>query len=166
MNWFVTLLVKFDNFCEWCAIQYNTRNMEPTPPEQPNHLPADLLNPDALLPWTSIENNRHNVRALCDLAGLTEEEKNKISQVIHCESNYNPACVHPNIVNGIVSSTDFGIAQINDFWHIGPGKDFETSQYVLDNPKECIEWMIKQFKAGNLRLWVCYNKSLYENYSS
>lgn len=123
-------------------------------------------NPDALFPWTSIENNRHNVRALCDLAGLSESDKNLISQVIHCESNYNPACVHPNIVNGVTTSTDYGICQINDYFHIGPGKDFETVQEVLDNPEADVNWMIRMFKAGELKLWVCFLKGMYEQYSS
>ena len=166
MNWWQKFIRMVENFLV---------NIHPSPtitpmtePEETNQIETQVpaVNPDALLPWTSIENNRHNVRALCDLAGLSEADKNTISQVIHCESNYNPACVHPNIVNGITASTDYGICQINDFYHIGPNKDFETVQYVLDNPEACVNWMIKMFKAGELKLWVCYLKSLYENYSS
>lgn len=121
---------------------------------------------DTMVPWTGKENCRHNVRVLCDLEGLTEQQKDDLSSTVNCESGYNPACIHPNIVNGKVASTDYGICAINDFWHIGEGKDFISTEYVLANPAECIKWMISQWKSGNGRLWVCWLKNLSENYSS
>jgi hypothetical protein len=123
-------------------------------------------NVDTLVPWTGTENCRHNVRVLCDLEGLTEQQKDDLSATVHCESNYNPACVHPNIVNGKTASTDYGICQINDYWHIGEGKDFPSSDYVLQNPDACVRWMCQQWKAGNANAWVCHLKGLYLNYSS
>lgn len=127
----------------------------------------DSQNPDALFAdWSIKENARHNVRAICDQEELTEQQKNDLSKTVHCESNYEISIVHPNIVNGIVTSTDYGIAQINDYWHIGLGKDFPSSQYVLENPEACIRWMARQWKAGNAKAWVCYLKGMYENYSS
>lgn len=146
----------------------------PTTPALPPNLPQDtnnvasatIPNPDALLPWTNQENCRHNVRAICDLQGLSEKMKNDLSSTVHCESNYNPACVHPNIVKGQVSSTDYGIAQINDYWHIGEGKYFPSSQFVLDNPQACIEWMCKEFLADNANAWVCHLKGMSLQYAS
>lgn len=135
------------------------------PPTAPNS-PVAAPNPDTLSPWTSMANNRHNVRVIADLEGLNLKQKNDLSATIHCESNYNPKCIHPNLVNGKVSSIDFGICQINDFFHIGSGKDFSSSDYVLNNPEACVRWMARQFKAGNAHLWVCYSKSLYTHYSS
>ena len=125
-----------------------------------------VMNPDALLPWDTADNCRHNVRAICDLEGLTEVQKDNLSKTIHCESNYNPACVHPNTFNGKVSTTDYGICQINDYWHIGPGKDFPSSEYVLQNPEACVRWMCNQWKAGNANAWVCHSKGLFNNYSA
>ena len=158
MEKFIQYLHSFDTFLEELFHGYTltTMNEEPTP---------TVENPDILLPWEGEENCRHNVRVICDLEGLLFAEKNALSQTVHCESNYNPACVHENIVNGKVSSTDFGIAQINDFWHIGTGKDFPSSQYVLENPEACIRWMCKQWLAGNSNAWVCHLKSLYLNYT-
>lgn len=121
---------------------------------------------DTLVAWTGPENCRHNVRVLCDLEGLNEKQKEDLSATVHCESNYNPACIHPNVVNGKVSSTDYGIAQINDYWHIGEGKDFPSSEYILQNPEAVIRWMCKQWLAGYGRAWVCYNKGMYNSYSS
>ena len=124
------------------------------------------VNPDALAPWDTFDNCRHNVRALCDLMGLTEQQKNDLSSTVHCESNYNPQCVHPNIVNGKTVSTDYGICQVNDFYHIGAGKDFPSSDYVLNNPEMCIRWMCKEWLAGNANMWVCHLRNLQVYYSS
>lgn len=121
---------------------------------------------DTLEPWTDAVSNRHNVRVICDQEGLSVQQKNDLSATLHCESNYNPACIHPNIVEGRVTSTDYGICQVNDYYHIGPGKDFPSAQYVLDNPEACVRWMCRQWKAGNGRLWVCYSKSMYKEYSA
>lgn len=128
-------------------------------------MPPTPKNPDALLMWNNAQNCRHNVRAICDLEGLNEQQKNDLSGTIHCESNYNPNCVHPNVVNGITTSTDYGICQINDYFHIGIGKDFPSVEYVLQNPEACVRWMCKQWLAGNGRLWVCYLKNIYTHYT-
>lgn len=129
--------------------------------------PVVASNPDVLIAdWSNYANARHNVRVLCDLEGLTEKQKNDLSSTIHCESNYNINCVHPNVVNGQVSSTDYGICQINDWFHIGAGKDFPSVAYVMSNPEACVRWMCQMCKAGKLELWVCYLKNMYQNYSS
>ena len=124
-----------------------------------------MPNVDTLVPWTGKENCRHNVRVICDLEAFSEVMKDDLSSTVHCESNYNPACVHPNIFNGKVSTTDYGIAQINDYWHIGEGKDFPSTQFVLDNPEACIRWMCKEFLAGRGREWVCKLRSLNKMYT-
>lgn len=124
-----------------------------------------VVNVDTLVAWTGQENCRHNVRVLCDLEGLTVKQKDDLSSTVHCESDYNPSCVHPNIVDGKTASTDYGIAQINDYFHIGTGKDFETIADAMD-PEKAIRWMAKQWLAGNGRLWVCKLKNMNVNYSS
>ena len=45
-------------------------------------------NPDVLLPWDTHGNIRHNVRALCDLEGLTFAQKNELCATVACESNF------------------------------------------------------------------------------
>lgn len=124
-------------------------------------------NPDVLLAWnSSIDANKHNVRVLCDLAGLTYADKQIVCACVEIESNFqshylsgpniNEPVKHQNIVNGKVASTDWGIVQINDYWNIGPGKPFSSVQYVLANPQACVNFMIQMYKAGQIRLWSSY----------
>ena len=150
------LIAQLTKAAAWLA-QYK-KSMEPALTPTPNI--------DTLVAWTGTENCRHNVRVLCDLEGLDEATKDALSQTIHCESGYNTQAVNKNMVNGKLSSTDWGICQINDYWHIGPGKDFESVDYVLQNPEACVRWMINQWKAGNANAWVCHLKGMYLNYSA
>lgn len=131
---------------------------------EPDVIPSP--DPDALLPWGTIANNHHNIRALCDLEGLTVQQKNDLTATLHCESGWNTETIHKNVVNGQVASTDYGICQINDYYHIGEGKDFPSVDFVMRNPEACVRWMCKQWKAGNGRLWVCFSKNLYTHYAS
>lgn len=156
------------------ALQLWGKKQAPVPPEKipEQEEPASVeVTPsvpavDTLEPWSDPISNRHNVRVICDQEGLSVQQKNDLSMTLHCESNYNPACVHKNVVNGKVTSTDYGICQINDYYHIGPGKDFPSVQFVLDNPEACVRWMCSQWKVGNGKLWVCYSKGLYKSYAA
>lgn len=157
------------------ALQFYANKPKPMQPEQPIDTPPAVVvpsptppiaSPDTLEPWTDPISCRHNVRVICDQEGLTVKQKNDLSATVHCESNYNPACIHPNLVSGKVTSTDYGICQINDYYHIGPGKDFPSVQDVLDNPEACVRWMARQWKRGNGKLWVCYSKGLYRSYAA
>ena len=163
MNWFIVLI--------WEAIQdlwqifsdphvINPINL---PMNQPSIIPTTAPDPDALIPdWSIHANARHNVRALADLCGLSEVQKNLMSQVLHCESNYNVNCVHPNIVNGKVMSTDYGICQWNDYYH---GKEISPED-ALHNPEKAVRLMCEYVKAGRISQWVCYSRGLYEAYSA
>lgn len=129
----------------------------------PEQLDVNTIYPN----WTDPVVARHNVRVIADQEGLTTNQKNLLSQTLHCESGYNVNCVHANLdKHGKVVSTDYGIAQINDFYHIGEGKDFPSVDYVMTNPEACVRWMAKLFKTGAARLWVCYSSNLYEKYSA
>lgn len=115
--------------------------------------------------WDTRENARHSVRLICDEEGLAPEEKNLICQVISCESGFNAKEIHPNKdEKGNIFSTDYGIVQVNDFYHIGASKDFPSVQYVLANPSYCVRWMIKMYKSGKLNMWVCYKTAMYKNF--
>lgn len=144
-----------------------TTTTTPTAPAPVKPAPkptTPTVNPDALNPWDqSIAGNEHNVRALCDLANVNLEGKNIISACVEIESNFqnyyigttNPV-IHRNILNGRVESTDWGIVQINDFYHIGPGKDFASTDYVLANPTATVNYMIRMYKAGKINMWSSY----------
>lgn len=144
---------------------------QPTPPIVPT---PDL---DALLPWNTQENCRHNVRAIADLEGLTVAQKDDFSRTLHCESDYDNTVVMFNCEHGFVRSTqynpqihgqvlskDIGICQINSYWHIGPGKDFPSEDYVLQNPEAVVRWSAQVFKISP-QTWVCRAKGAYIHYS-
>ncbi len=133
-------------------------------PTAPDPLPAK---PEAKEPynWDGFANSRHSVRVICDEEGLEWDEKNLITAVIHAESGFNnkAKCINKK-KDGTVSSTDWGICQINDYWHIGKGKSFESVEFVLSNPDKVVRWMIKMYRGGSLKLWVAYTNGSYKKY--
>lgn len=123
---------------------------------------------DSLVPWVNAnksENNRHNVRVLCDLAKITLHQKNVITACVEQESDFNPIAVGKLNTDG---TQDFGIAQYNNgknasgqaYW-IGPGAPFASVQEVESNPEKCINLMISLAKQGMLHLWASYSTKAY-----
>jgi hypothetical protein len=115
-------------------------------------------------PWQNPTTARHEVRVLCDEAGLKWDEKNLICAVIMGESGFKNTAKNENKINGKTVSIDWGLCQINDHYHIGEGKSFPSVDYVLKNPDKVVRWMIKQYKAGNLGWWICYRSGAYLRY--
>lgn len=109
----------------------------------------------------------HAVRVICDNLGLTVVEKNTICACIYQESQFNNEAIdHNKDKQGNILSTDWGLCQINDWYHIGAGKDFPTVAYVLDNPDQVVEWMIGMYKHGLLKQWVSYSSGAYAHWLS
>jgi hypothetical protein len=85
---------------------------------------------------------------------------------IEAESGWDTMAIGLNL-NG---SRDFGVCQINDEWWIGSNSKaaqsneyyFPSSDYVLNNPKECIDWMIKQWVKGRQNDWYGYKNGVYK----
>jgi len=139
-----------------------------------------VTDPDAgPLVWTDPVSARHAVRVVCDLAGMPLTPtfnvdgklylmKDVLCACVQVESEFKPSAVHQNKVwqddKWVIASTDYGIAQINDFYNIGMGKPFPSAQYVLDNPQADIEWMAKQFLAGNAHLWCSFTSGEFKKY--
>ncbi len=125
---------------------------------------------DTLVDWNYPMNCRHNIRVLCDLSGLTLHEKDVITACIRQESawynylNGKPVKHENKNVEGKLLSTDWGIVQINDFYHIGQGKDFPSVNFVMANPQKCVQFMIDCYKQGNLGLWSSYKTGAYLQY--
>src|SRR3990167_1581537 len=146
-------------------------------PEEIKRLEPDL-NPDFVSPktrpvveeppklkWKFPSDARHSVRVLCDELGLTVAEKNLICQVIQCESGFRTDAKNENKdKNGKILSTDWGICQMNDHWYIGKNRPIATIREAIENPEKCVRIMIKRYKEGGLRDWVCYLKGMYKNY--
>ena len=66
-----------------------------------------------------------------------------VNKVISCESNYNPNNIGDN-------GTSFGLVQI----HL-PAHPNITKSQALD-PDFAIDYLTKNLKAGNGRMWTCY----------
>lgn len=123
---------------------------------------------DTLTTWDSPNNCRHNVRVLCDLSGLGLYMKNVITACVEQESDFEnykmdgTPLIHQNLnKDGSLSSTDYGIVQINDYYHIGPNKDFPSVDFVMQNPQKCVQFMIDCYKQGKLGLWSSYKTGAY-----
>lgn len=137
--------------------------------------PVAAPNPDVLASnWSTQQNAYHNVRVLCDLSGLSLGQKNDICGCIFQESRFllNPK---PNTnkdpKTGLVWSTDYGIVQVNDWFHISgmgnpkSGNEFPSVQYVLDNPQKCVQWMIDIYKnTGALEPWASWTSGAYKQW--
>lgn len=130
--------------------------------------PVDIEHTDELYPdWNTPERARHNVRALCDLGGLNHQQKEILTACVKEESGFlvNPKPNQNKDEHGKVWSTDWGIVQINDHFHIGPGKDFPSVDYVLTHPQVCVQWMINYYLShGDLGAWVSYTSGAYKKH--
>ena len=115
-----------------------------------------------VLDWSNRDAVRTSIRMIADQEGLTPEQKNTMSQVLHCESNYRTDIIHPNIVGGKTMSTDFGVCQWNDYYH---GKEI-TPDEALHNPEKAVRLMCQYVKRGQIGQWVCYSKKLYLGYAA
>jgi len=137
-------------------------------PEAQNSPIEPVPTPEPIVPkylWDTPENTRHSVRVICDESGLTVQEKNLICAVIKAESGfYNTAVNYNKNSKGVVTSTDWGICQINDRFHIGKGKTFPTVDYVLQNPDKVVRWMIEMYRKGNLSWWCAFTNGSYKKY--
>lgn len=149
---------------EWAGLIQKQQNTQvPTPaPKPPVEAPQPLPGPK--YDWDTPVLARHSVRVICDEEGLDTALKNTLCATIGAESGWNPKAKNENKKNGKVLSTDWGICQINDYYHIGKGKSFPSVQYVLDNPEACVRWMCKQWRAGNQHLWSAYKNGSFVKY--
>lgn len=143
------------------STDHDTTPVSTPPAPSPLPLPAVLL-------WDTPKDAWHSTRVLCDDLGLTYEQKNILCACVFQESRFltNPK---PNQnkdpKTGLVWSTDYGIVQVNDHYHIGPGKDFPSVEYVIANPEKCIRWMIGIMKAtGALQPWSSYTSGAYKEW--
>lgn len=110
------------------------------------------------VPKVKPETPKEMVLRVCKEQGLTQEQTKNVFNTINCESKFNNEAINYNKKNDKVVSIDYGICQINDYWHIGAGKTFPSVEYVKNNPDKVVEWMCKMCKAGKLGLWVCWKE--------
>lgn len=143
----------------------NTPNQSEIAPNVPIESPKTPVKVPETLDWSNPISAKHAVRVTCDRQGLSLINKNIISACIEEESNFdNNAICHNKNTEGIVTSSDWGIVQCNDHYHIGEGKDFPSVDYVLANPEKMVLWMINMFKVGKLNMWVSYSSGAYKKH--
>lgn len=145
--------------------QASVSPVAPSIPITPPSMPP--VNPDNIqYPWDTPAHCYHNVRVLCDQQGLTVDEKNRICACIYQESQFlnSAKCLNKNSA-GVVTSIDWGLCQINDYYHIAPhGSPFPSKEYVLENPGAVVHWMITMYQHGGLKQWVSYSSGAYEQW--
>lgn len=163
MTWAWLLALYRALAARWKAPAPRSEELPPQPPQVPLPAPEPVKTAPTAYLWDTPEHAYHSVRVLCDEARLTLEQKNVICACIYQESGFkNGAINHNTDSHGHIRSTDWGIIQINDHYHIGPGKDFPSVEYVLQRPEIVVAWMIGLFKAGKLNLWVSYSSGAYK----
>lgn len=128
--------------------------------------PSSAIDPDAgPLFWDTPKHIFHAVRVTCDLNDLTVDEKNILCACIYQESRFNNGAINHNRDSaGNVLSTDYGLCQINDYYHIGANKDFPNVAFVVNNPDKVFGWMISMYKHGLLKQWVSYSSGAYKQW--
>lgn len=149
----------------------------------PLYVPSDFVVPVPYrYDFRTPEIARHSVRMICDEEGLSLARtevvdgkkympKDVLCAVIEGESdfyNYKPngePATHKNVrEDGTLGSTDWGICQINDRYHIGPRSDFPSADFVMQNPEKCVRWMIKMYRAGRLNWWCAHTDGSFKKY--
>lgn len=151
-------------------MEYVPITVIPLPPEPLPPKPEPIMED-----WNTAKSAYRATRILCDFMGVPYKKtyliegryfslKDIICACIYQESGFknyksegNPT-MFQNKANGVIWSTDWGIAQINDHkgWHIGPGLYFSSVQDVLANPQKAVRYMILMALAGRLSLWSSY----------
>ena len=167
MSW-QTWMDKIDAFLEELVHGDFQPTYSYTPPNSLQNTlqaPVGVVNPDTLVLWDTPAHNYHNVRVLADLAGLSVNDKNILCAVIYGESGFlNSARCENKNQHGVVTSVDVGICQINSFFHCGIGKDFTSTDYVIANPQAAVDWMIKMYQNGLIKLWCAYSNGRYKQF--
>ncbi len=145
------------------------------PPTAPAPAPVPIMPvtpPAEVLSFATPKEAWHATRVMCDNAGLSLAQKNTICACIYQESQFyntfgsGQPVKHQNIVNGKVSSTDWGIVQINDYYHIGAGKDFPSVDYVIAHPEKTVAFMIRCLQGGQISLWSSYSTGAFKKWLS
>jgi hypothetical protein len=161
-------------------VEVETTPEPPAPPIEPLKPPEP---PETRFLWDTVANAKHSVRLICDEEGLTWEEKNDLCATMGAESGWQSyylkdvysnkgtllhkkgdPVIRENYKDGKVWSTDWGICQINDYFHIKAGTILSSPQQVLDNPEICIRWACKRWREGKSYWWIAYKSGAYRAY--
>jgi hypothetical protein len=143
----------------------------PTATSTPATIPESA--PSPALDWSSPKGAWHAARVTMDDMGLTGvvdpttgvKAKDLLCACIYQESRFNNSAINRNRApGGALLSSDWGLCQINDFYHIGPGKDFPSTAYVVIHPEKAVAFMIRMYNAGLLKQWVSFSSGAYRQW--
>ena len=122
----------------------------------PQELSEALLEKlNSIVYWLTKRKMKAMVKRLCLEEGLTQAETRLIMSVIDCESGFDPWATHRN--NG---TCDWGICQYNDYYY----RSLIYPDVALKDPERAVRLMIKQYRKGKLKDWVCYKGGYYKDY--
>lgn len=145
-----------------------------TPPVEPPVAPQALS-------FETPKQAYHSTRVICDEMGLPMVKAILVNGKLFSKKDILCACVFqesrfltnpkPNTnkdpKTGKVWSTDYGIVQVNDYYHIGPGKEFKSVDEAVNDPEKGIRWMVGVYVAtGALQPWSSYTKGAYKQHLS
>ena len=102
-------------------------------------------------------------KRVCEEEGLPDWMKRELLGTIAGESKYNVFCINRNRdARGNVSTTDFGISQLNDFFYLRAHN--MTGDEALNNPEKCVRIMCQAFKAGRAKDWIAWRNHNWEKH--
>jgi hypothetical protein len=169
MTWLINILDR----AIWWFVSKLPEGLPPTTPSAFPDAPGPAPSPEVVLAtttpavgppgllWDTLANVKHSVRVICDLEGLTLEQKNTLYATIAVESGFKlDAINHNRNGKGIIMSTDWGICQWNDFYH---GKEISPEE-AMHNPEKAVRLMCKYWKRGQRNLWIAYKSGAYKKY--
>jgi hypothetical protein len=111
--------------------------------------------------WDTKESIRHSIRVICDEEGLVVDQKNDLCATIQAESGFNLKAKNQNKnKKGVVTSTDWGLCQWNDYYH---GKEI-TADEAVNNPEKAVRLMCAYWKRGQMDLWMAHANGSYQKY--
>jgi len=149
----------------WIYVRKNMPTPTPPPQPPPPQPPPEVHDDSEPLLWTTQKQAWHSVRVICDRLGLSYEDKNLICACIYQESRFFNTAINRNKnKKGEVTSTDWGICQINDYFQVGPGKPFTSADDIVQNPEKAVKFMIAMFNVNELKLWVSYSSGAYKTW--
>ena len=166
------LAYRFSLWLESLMSSYDNDITPYTPPVSPNLPDSEVLpaNADNTTPlWETPKNAYHSTRVICDKIGLTLQQKDILCACVYQESGFltNPKPNQNKDKTGKIWSTDYGIVQVNDYYHIGKGKEFASIEEVINNPEKCIRWMVGIMKTtGELTPWASFTSGIYKKWLS
>jgi hypothetical protein len=134
----------------------------PLPPPSPKPVPVPTPSPS---PTPKPESMQNMVRRVCRELRLTFQMSADLFATVQGESGFNPSAINHNYdKSGKLTSIDYGIAQLNSRWYIGPNCELKTPQEALADPEKCIRVMAKAFKAGRAKDWLVYRYGRYKQF--